>query len=539
MHTTFHLEFSTESVTLMTQNSTFDTDVAIVGAGPVGTLLAILLGQQGHRAIVVEKHPVFYDRPRAVTYDHEIARIFGYLGIDSDDHPAIEQHDTLYYWKNAAGESLMEVDWNSITDSGFRTRYWFNQPDLERYLRDTAEQYEGIEIHCGWRVNGLLQDDDSASITLQNMADDTTDTLRAKYVVGADGANSYIRDALGLAYNDHGFFYDWLIVDVLPHEIGTWEPAHWQLCDPKRPTTIVPGGPGRRRWEYMALPGEDLEELASAETAWELLKPWSMTPENSQLERTAIYRFRAACADAFHQGRGIIAGDAAHLMPPFAGEGMCAGIRDALALGWRLDLLLRGVAGQELLTSYSTERREHVNYYIDFSVMLGEVICITDEDEARQRDERMIDELQHAGDEPVDTDVAVLGPGLWVEGSPLAGQLSVQGFVTHKGKTSRFDDMVGRGWIVVGWEHDPTDSLNTENRRALDKLGAQYVHLGPEGSNAQYTDNDIFQRWFDKTGHTFAIIRPDFYTAATATTAEQLNAHIQALTDKLLLPSLV
>src|SRR5690625_3962400 len=161
----------------MAQNSTFDTDVAIVGAGPVGTLLAVLLGQKGHRAVVVEKHPVFYDRPGAVTFDHEIARIFGYLGIDSDNHTAIEQHDSLYYWENAAGETLMEVDWNSRTDSGFRTRYWFNQPDLEQYLRRTAQQYDGVEIRCGWQVNGLSQDDDSASITLQNIADGTTDTL--------------------------------------------------------------------------------------------------------------------------------------------------------------------------------------------------------------------------------------------------------------------------------------------------------------------------------------------------------------------------
>lgn len=523
----------------MAQEAIFDTDVAIVGAGPVGTLLAVLLGQKGHRAIVVEKHPVFYDRPRAVTYDHEIARIFGYLGIDSDDHPAIEQHDTLYYWKNAAGETLMEVDWNSMTDSGFRTRYWFNQPDLEQYLRNVAQQYEGVEIRCGWQVTDLIQDNDSATITVQGVADNVTDTIRAKYVVGADGANSFVREALGLAYEDRGFFYDWLIVDVLPHEMGEWNPAHWQLCDPKRPTTIVPGGPGRRRWEYMALPGEDLEELASEPKAWELLEPWGMTPENSELERTAVYRFRGACATEFHNGRGIIAGDSAHLMPPFAGEGMCAGIRDALALGWRLDLMLSGLASDELLASYSTERREHVNYYIDFSMMLGDVICITDEAEARKRDERMIAEHAESNDDPVDTDVAVLGPGLWVEGSPLAGELSVQGFVTHNRGTGRFDDIVGRGWTIIGWGTDPAEQVSEENQRIFEKLDATYVHLGPEGSGAPYTDEDIFQRWFQTGGHTFAVIRPDFYTAATATDAQQLNSHLAHLADKLAVAALV
>lgn len=513
----------------------FDTDVAIVGAGPVGTLLAVLLGQRGHRAVVVEKWPTFYERPRAVTFDHEVARILGYLGIDSDNHPSIEQHDSLYYWKNAEGETLLEVDWNSMTDSGFRTRYWFYQPELERQLRELAVTFPGVEVRSGWETVGFEQDEESATITGRRFESGETETIRARYVIGADGANSFIRDQLGLSYADRGYFFDWLILDLKPHEMGEWNPAHWQICDPKRPTTVVPGGPGRRRWEFQALPGEDLTELASEKKAWELMEPWGMTPENAELERSAVYRFQAACAENWRNGRGLIAGDAAHLMPPFAGEGMCAGVRDALALGWRLDLILRGLANDDLLDSYSTERSEHVNYYIDFSMMLGKVICITDEEEAKARDERMIAELADQDGTPVDTDVAVLGSGLWVEGSPLSGELSVQGFVTETatGRTGRFDDLVGRGWTVIGWEEDPARHLSPDVREQLELLDANFVQLGPSGSDATFTDDDIFHRWFTGQEHRFAVIRPDFYTAATARDGEELEDNLRELLNRI------
>ncbi len=502
--------------------------MAIVGCGPVGLLLAILLARAGHDSIIVEKWPTFYERPRAVTYDHEIARILGILGIDSENDPAIEFHDDLYYWKNADRETLLEVDWNSMTDSAWRTRYWFYQPDLEKRLREIAGRYANIEIRTGWEADGV--DQDGRSITVSGTHGGRRESINARFAVGADGANSFVREALGIEFADLGYFFDWLILDLRPTDDREFTPAHWQLCDPARPTTIVPGGPGRRRWEFMALPGEDPQQLATPESAWQLLEPWDVTPDNAILERSAVYRFQARWATQWRQGRGLIAGDAAHLMPPFAGEGMCAGLRDALALAWRLDLVLSGRSSEELLDSYTTERVEHVTHYIRFSMDLGRIICIADREEAASRDARMIAELAGSEGTPVNTDVATLGAGLWCADTPGSGELSVQGVVDVDGRSGRFDDLVGRGWVILGWDTDPAEVLDGRMLGQLSLIDAHLVPLGPAGSGYRVTDADgCYGRWFSRTGARFAVLRPDFYVAATAATTDELTERLEEI----------
>ncbi|WP_081737000.1 bifunctional 3-(3-hydroxy-phenyl)propionate/3-hydroxycinnamic acid hydroxylase MhpA [Arthrobacter sp. MA-N2] len=528
---------ATHTASDRTHGGTFDADVAVVGGGPVGTLLAVLLGQQGHRVTIVEKWPEFYAQPRAVTFDHEIARILSSLGIDSENDPAIGVHDDIYYWKNAAGQTLLEVDWASMAASGWRTRYWFSQPDLEKRLRGIAAALPTVQFRQGWEATSLEQSE--AGILIRGTArtaDGTTaeQQLSARYVVGADGANSFVRKALGLDSDDHGFFFDWLILDMIPKKPMHFSPSAWQLCDPARPTTIVPGGPGRRRWEFMVLPGESPEELSSPESAWRLLEPWNVTPDDAELERSAVYRFQARCAETWRAGRGLIAGDAAHLMPPFAGEGMCAGLRDSVALAWRLDLILNGKAGDALLDSYGEERKVHVRHYIDFSMDLGKIICIADPAEAAERDRRMIAEHAVSNGVPVDTDIASLGPGLWRQGSAHAGELSVQGVVEANGRRGRFDDVVGRGWTVVGRGMTGVDMLTSRQAQRLESLGGRCVSIGAPGTDCDVADVDgTYTKWFDDLDINFVIVRPDFYVAATASDAAALRESLDAMFDGL------
>ncbi|MDR2334535.1 MAG: bifunctional 3-(3-hydroxy-phenyl)propionate/3-hydroxycinnamic acid hydroxylase [Burkholderiaceae bacterium] len=518
---------------------TFDADVAIVGAGPVGTLLAILLGQRGKRVTLVERWSENYGRPRAVTYDHEIARILATLGIDSENDPAISFHDELYYWKDAKGENLQIVDWQSTSASGWRVRYWFNQPDLEARLTGIASELPTVTQVHGWQGVALAQDPEGVTLTLKRNpeevgVDGPTRTLRAKFLVGADGANSFVRESLAIENEDKGYFFDWLILDMIPKGPYAVQPAQWQLCDPKRPTTIVPGGPGRRRWEYMVLPGESVEEMQKPERAWELLKPWGLTPDNAVLERSAVYRFQARWAKQWTKGRCAIAGDAAHLMPPFAGEGMCAGVRDAVALGWRLNAILEGRMDVEVLDSYTTERVEHAKHYIDFSQELGKIICIHEEEQAAERDVRMKAELAARNNAPVPTDICRLGEGAWCKEAAHAGELSVQGFVEANGKHDRFDQAVRHGWLLIALDTDPDSALTAFQHKQLAHLDGVTVKVGQPGTSCDAVDIEgTYAKWLEAIGARYVLLRPDFYVAATASSPEQMQERFTEVVSRL------
>ena len=516
-----------------------DADIAIVGAGPTGTLLAILLGKEGKRVTLIERWPTIYDRPRAVTMDHEVARILATFGINADTDPAIEYHEELYYWKNAELENLQLVDWKSVSPSGWRVTYWFNQPELEERLHAIAATIPTITLIRGWEAVSLVEAEAHVSLGLQETAELSGDdakhqTINARYVVGCDGANSFVRQQLGIKVIDNGYFFDWLILDMVPYAGYKVTPAQWQLCDPARPTTLVPGGPGRRRWEFMVKPDESSAEIAKPASAWKLLKPWGLTPDNSTLERSAVYRFQAQWAEKWRIGRCMIAGDAAHLMPPFAGEGMCAGFRDAVALGWRLNAIIEGKLDDLILDSYVSERIHHAKHYIDFSQELGRIICITDPEEAAERDRKMMAELAARNHEPITGDLVHLGSGAWCEDAAAAGELSTQGVVEADGKRDRFDQVVGQGWMVIGLDHDPSVALNPDQHKQLQFLGGKTVKIGAPGSQCDVEDVEgTYAIWLASINASYFILRPDFYVAASARSAQELSHRFEELMIKL------
>lgn len=516
-----------------------ESEVLIVGAGPVGTLLAILLGKQGKQVTLVEKWPTIYDRPRAVTMDHEVARILATLGIDANNDPAIEYHDELYYWKNAELEDLQIVDWKSVSSSGWRVTYWFNQPELEARLHELASDIPSIELLRGWEAVELNETSDSVSLTIQETAEvvgpsGQQETIKARYLIGCDGANSFVRDSVGIDIVDKGYFFDWLILDMVPERDYKVSPAQWQLCDPERPTTLVPGGPGRRRWEFMVKPGESSEEIAKPESAWALLEPWGLHPENATLERSAVYRFQARWAEQWRRGRCLIAGDAAHLMPPFAGEGMCAGFRDAVALSWRLNAVLDGLMDDTVLGSYESERIHHAKHYIDFSQELGRIICISDPEEAAERDRTMKAELAARNHEPISGDLVHLGPGVWCQDTPCAGELSTQGIVERDGIRGRFDQVIGQSWVVLGVGEDPASILSEHQKDTLSRLGGKTVMVVADGEYSDVKDVEgTYQAWSEETGARYFIMRPDFYVAASAPDSQALVNRLDVVFSKL------
>lgn len=535
----------------MSQANIEDTDVVIVGLGPAGLLASILLGQKGYNVIGFDRWPVPYSLPRAVTFDHEIARILASIGINANNDPTIDYHDDPYLWLNAKEEVLMEVDWSSTADDGWRNRYWFSQPQLEERLRGIASSLPNVDLRQGFEIFDFSQDAHGVTVGYKEVHVEgfltvpteggKTGTVHAKFAVGSDGANSFLRRSVGYEFTDLQFYYDWTVVDVTPKVMPTYKTAHFQICDPARPTTVVPGGPGRRRWEFMVLPGEDPQELANAENAWKLLEPWGMTPETAELERSVAWRFQGKYLQDWRADRVLLVGDAAHLMPPFAGEGMCAAFRDVFNLAWRLDLVLKGTADENLLDEWSEERREQAKWYINFSVDLGRVICVTDEAEAAARDERL--KAEHAIQSkigPVQPHAAVLGHGTWNSTDELAGKPSFQGAVAYLGTTGRFDDAVGRGWFLISNVSNAAEALSDEQLSTFTRVGGKVVTVGPRGSKANVIDLEgTYAAWMAQNKVNHILVRPDYYVAATAGSEAQLRSTFESVMKNTVAASVV
>jgi flavoprotein hydroxylase len=499
-------------------------DVAIVGYGPVGQVLAILLGQRGRRVGVFEKQPAAYPLPRAVHFDHEVARILQAAGLGAE-LPRLTEPADIYEWKNAAGETLLRIGSREMGLSGWPEANMFSQPDLEQALDTRARALPALEVRRGCEVVDLCLSDADVVLAVATV-DGSRHQARARYVVGCDGANSFVRRHVGATVTDLGFFFDWLIVDVVPHQPRVWDPINGQLCDPARPTTIVSGGPGRRRWEFMRLPDESIAELNCEATAWRLLQPWGLDATNATLERHAVYTFQARWIDGWWRDRLLLAGDAAHQMPPFAGQGMCSGIRDAANLAWKLDCVLAGAAPAALLATYASERISHVRQVIEFSIELGKVICVCDPAQAAARDTAMIAAARAYGltaPPPPPT----IGPGLLLDGDPLAGRLGPQGRVGCAGTTGRFDDVVGGGFVLLSPAADPAMLLSDDSAAFFRSLGGLCAHVAP---GAPVDDiHGTYAKWFADHGVGVALQRPDFHIFGSAPTVGGTTALVESL----------
>jgi 2-polyprenyl-6-methoxyphenol hydroxylase-like FAD-dependent oxidoreductase len=500
-------------------------DVAIVGYGPVGQTLAALLGAAGHHVEVLERHAEIYPLPRAVHLDHEIMRILQALGVA--DELAEKMHPIgEYHWFGADGEPIITMHGPRPAPSGWEPDYMFFQPQLEQALDGAVRALPSVRLRRGRLVSGLAQDERGVRVESTGVDGGSPQELHARYVIGADGANSIVRAASGIAQRDLGFRERWLVVDVLPHDVHELDrlPDACQWCDPRRPHMHARNGVRHRRFEFMLLPGESPADFEGEARVWELLAPF-ISPSQGELTRHAVYEFRAILAEQMRAERMLLAGDAAHLTPPFMGQGMCTGMRDAINIAWKLDLVLRGLAPDALLDTVFSERVAQTEWIVGLAVEMGRVSCELDRDAARARDAALRD-----APEPPPLQFAPIGEGArrGEEGDPLAGQLAVQGLVSRDGVAGRFDDVVGRGFVVLAAAGDPRAELSAAQLAGLQELDCRFASL------EQLTDCDgRLREWLDAHHVNTVIVRPDFYVYGSAAAAHQVPALVEDLLDSL------
>ncbi|QIG78619.1 bifunctional 3-(3-hydroxy-phenyl)propionate/3-hydroxycinnamic acid hydroxylase [Stakelama tenebrarum] len=510
-----------------------DYDIIQVGYGPVSEALALMLGRQGRRVAVCERWRERYPLPRAVCIDHELYRVLQAIGLENA-LPRVTQPGPVYQWFNADWKELLAIDWSKPSISGGVEVNFVHQPTLEQALDDAVRQQSSVDLYLGCEVITVEQGESGVVVTLREDGVDERQ-LSAKYVIGCDGANSLVRSTIGSGQEDRGFEADWLVIDVRLKSGVTIEelgiPAAGQYCNPERPTTIVPAGISGdriyRRWEFMRLPGESAQELESEAKVWELLSPWA-GPAQVELIRHKIYNFRSLMADKWRDGRLLIAGDAAHVMPPFMGQGMCAGLRDGWNLAWKLGLVLDGRADDRLLDSYQTERQPHVRQLTNLSIYLGKMICVPDADAAAERDRAFFE-----GTAPPPPDFPHLTDGLLYRPDgdalqPGAGLLSPHVTLEHEGRTMRLDAFDGGGgFLLFTREIDPATAMD-----ALSCLPLRAVRLGQGDGTVRDLDGRI-DDFLDEHGWAGMIVRPDFYVYGGAADAAAFDRLALALADDL------
>jgi 3-(3-hydroxy-phenyl)propionate hydroxylase/flavoprotein hydroxylase len=510
-----------------------EVDVVVVGFGPTGVTLAALLGQQGYRVLALERYAEAYQLPRAAAFDDETMRTFQKLGVAEKMMPGINVQPG-YVWVNGRDEVLLDIAFENPGKSGWPAQYMMYQPHVESVLQQRVREMPNVEVRHGSTVVEVHDLGDRVDVRFANAAGEAA-AARAAFVVGCDGGNSFVRGAIDAQLSDLGFSENWLVCDFDLHREKTDLPAFRQVCNPAEPIAIVNIGPTHHRFSFRLQQEDRREDVVSEQRVWDRVSDY-LTAADADLVRVANYTFRSCIADTWRKGRILLAGDAAHQMPPFLAQGMVSGIRDARNLAWKLDMVLQGHS-DELLDSYQAEREPHVRFITGRAIELGLVQTMRDEENAKVRDETML-AARAAKREPDKLRYPPLVGGLIAND----GGIFPQGLVSDAYRTALFDDVVGSGWLLVTNNRRALSGLSDADRAAFADLGGRVVSFGLSSTYGTPDVSDtggVYGRWFAETGCVGVIVRPDSYIYGRADEPEGLADLTQALTTALRLPASV
>lgn len=482
-------------------------DIAIVGCGPVGATLANLLADFGHTVAILEKETDIYRAPRAVHIDDEVVRIFQAVGILNELQKSITPFDKMQFVSANRKVFLEIVIPADYALYGHAPSNWFFQPTLEASLRTAFQAKKNVHWLEGYEVVEITNNSTDARLKAVNTSNQEELTITAKYIIGCDGGRSMVRKSMGVAFENLNFDQPWMVVDTFlksEKDAALLPALHQQICDPKRPITYVPGVGKHRRFEFMLVDGDTKENITQPATIQQLISPF-IDPDKLTIARSAVYTFHGLTVAQWKKGRLILAGDSAHQMPPFAGQGMCSGIRDAHNLAFKLDLVLNGKATERILDTYQAERKPHVTAISKGAIKIGKLI---------QTQNRLLATLRNFQffltrnssflQEKMRADFTKKQPyeqGFFGKKHTLSGQLAIQPSIQVGQQEVFLDTLLGNQFALIS-----TTTINEKQTTAFkEKINGQVLLLGRD------FQSEVFTNWMLTHKIDFVVIRPDRY----------------------------
>ncbi|RZG77206.1 bifunctional 3-(3-hydroxy-phenyl)propionate/3-hydroxycinnamic acid hydroxylase [Acinetobacter sp. WCHAc060025] len=532
----------------MSSKIDYTTQVAILGAGPVGLTIANYLSKQGVYVTVVEQLDSLIDYPRAIGIDDESLRTIQSLGLVDKVLPHTTPNHAMRFL-TPKGRCFADIQ-PLTREFGFSRRNAFIQPQVDNVLLQGLKQYENTQVLFSRHLDEFTQDANGVTLNIKNK-DGNQEVIHAQYLIACDGGNSIVRRTLNIGFDGKTAPNQWIVIDIENDPLAT--PHIYLCCDPVRPYVSAALPHGIRRFEFMVMPGETQEELSKPENIAKLLSKVLPTTDGIEVIRQRVYTHNARIADKFRVDRILLAGDAAHIMPVWQGQGYNSGMRDAFNLAWKVALVVQGKATPDLLDSYQVERKDHAKAMIDLSVMAGHVLAPPKKWQGFVRDGiayalNYIKPIKQYLLEMRFKPMPKYNDGALIQDhrkdSPV-GKMFIQPQVQlENGQTILLDEVIGNDFAVIAWGVDPKWGINDTNMKVWQSLGVKFIQVLPAvqlGNEKRKIHDGVItigdtgteiRSWFGKTDQAMVILRPDRFVAALAI-PQTMNTVSQQLFSKL------
>ena len=502
-------------------NQDYDADVAVIGYGPTGLTASLTLAKEGASVIAFERHETIYPRARAVTINDWTLRILQDLGCDEQTLKVIEPQRALR-WLTYDGNEVMRVEHPPSTLGASARFYNIYQPTMEEALREFGDTFDHLEVRYGKTVTNVEQDADGVTVTARDDQTGEVTTTRAKYAIGADGANSTTRDLLGIEMRGEIRPTLWIVIDC---SVKRWWPDRDFLTfwtDKKHSVVDIMLSASMHRWEIPLEPGETEADYATNEQVWPLLKALGHDEKDIEIHQYAFYQHPVRYAERWREGRIFLAGDACHNTHPWAGSGMQNGMRDGYDLGWKLGRVLAGTLDPAWLNTYEIERRPVAVHYTNLAVTLGHIIKqVATPEEIAEMSQPKVGRVTPW--EPPLNAPAQLWAG-WFRGpfedGSIIGRMVPQPMVCDTEAMGKLDDRIGNGFVLLGDDVNPVSVLTAGEKKGWDALGARYIAVRARdaytvtGADEIVELDGVIQPWMRRYGVKVIAVRPDKFVAA-------------------------